>query len=349
MVVSILADMAVLLVALIFFFLTKEDVSPSAIDNSNRKRLYYITIVTIVGLLLLQFSVVVDGARYDYRFLLYVFSIKYIGPRVTLPSIFLISVFRFLWGIEPATFNSFLYGIILIATLSTLYQFLKARFNDFGQLIIMAFYTLFVGATINLIIYGNFFKNQQIYLVLIVSSSIMILVFLWIIDKIRSIREKSEIDYLTGLKNNRRFYLDISKLKNDSTYHLSMLDIDLFKSINDEYGHLAGDEVLKSVSNIFKEYQSDTITFYRTGGEEFSIIVENFSDQQVLDLMNEVLVSVRTLDSALIDKNNQLVVITVSIGISNLINIEEARAAIHRADLNLYKAKEAGRDCVVFN
>lgn len=167
MVVSILADMAVLLVALIFFFLTREDESPNAIDNSNRKRLYYIVIVTIVGLILLQFSVVVDGARYDYRFLLYVFSLKYIGPRVTLPSIFLISIFRFLWGVEPAAINSFFYGMVLIATLPILYQFLKTRLNDFGQLILMAFYTLLVGATMNLVIYGNFFKNQQIYLVLL--------------------------------------------------------------------------------------------------------------------------------------------------------------------------------------
>ncbi|MBS7576611.1 MULTISPECIES: GGDEF domain-containing protein [unclassified Enterococcus] len=349
MIVSILADMAVLLIVLIFFFLTRDEAAVSSIDHSPKRRLNYIVIVIVVGLLLLQFSVVVDGAHYDYRFLLYVFSIKYIGPRVTLPSIFIISIFRFLWSVNQAAINSFIYGMILIATLFFVYRFLEKRINDFGQLIILSLYTLFVGAFINLVVYGNFFKDHQIYLVLIISSSAMIIAFLWIIHQIRSIKEKSEFDYLTGLKNNRRFYLDLSRLKNESTYHLSMIDIDFFKSINDQFGHLTGDEVLKAIAKIFMSYRSDKVRFYRTGGEEFTMIIENYNDEQANELMASVLTSVAAIDYDLIDKNGQPVAITISIGISNLINIEEARSAIHRADLNLYKAKAAGRNRIIFD
>ena len=99
--VSILADLSVLLIAVLFFFLIKSG-ETDYIEDSPRERLQYIFFVVIVGMLLLQFSVVVQGARYDYRFLLYALTIKYIGPKVALPSIAIISMVRFFWGTDIA-------------------------------------------------------------------------------------------------------------------------------------------------------------------------------------------------------------------------------------------------------
>lgn len=343
--VSILADLSVLLIAVLFFFLIKSG-KTDYIEDSPRERLQYIFFVVIVGMLLLQFSVVVQGARYDYRFLLYALTIKYIGPKVTLPSIAIISMVRFFWGTDIAACTSLLYGTILVLTISSVNRVLKKFSNDFVHLLLLVFYTLFVGASINLIVHGNFFKDSQMYLILIISSCMMIGIFLWIIQKIQNIREESELDFLTQLKNSRKFYLDIARLKEEKDYYLCILDIDFFKKINDSFGHQSGDDLLKKISLLFHQQESAKIRFYRIGGEEFACLVEECSCDETYDLMETIRQSVQQINTNLQDEHGETVTVTISIGMTKLANVTAIHQSIHQADEALYLAKNSGRNCV---
>lgn len=347
MIVNIMADLAVLLIAVLFFFLTGEDKYSDFIDTT-KERWKYIVLIVLVGLLLLRFSVVIEGARYDYRFLLYILAIKYIGPKVTLPSIFVISVLRFFWGVDMNAVSSFLYGMVLILTLSFVNKLLTHVAYDFLQLLLATCYTLFVGASLNLILYHDFFKDGQIYIILLVSSGGMVAIFLWIIKQIQRIRQKSEVDYLTELKNSRRFYFDISRLKTSNAYHLCVLDIDFFKIVNDTFGHLSGDMVLKIVADVLCSYQSPKITFYRIGGEEFLCLAEGYSDQEIYTFMEKVREAIAQADSGLTDAKCLPIKITVSIGISQVSDVASVRHSLNHADKALYQAKESGRNCVRF-
>lgn len=94
-------------------------------------------------------------------------------------------------------------------------------------------------------------------------------------------------DSLTGLKNRRAFDSDIEQLSHSTDLGLALIDIDDFKSINDTYGHAAGDVVLKTVSDIGQRLRGlDNITLYRYGGEEIAVLFHDMGLQKAQDYLN---------------------------------------------------------------
>lgn len=164
------------------------------------------------------------------------------------------------------------------------------------------------------------------------------------------LRDLSEHDELTGIDNRRKL---ISELKNrfneyqryEISTSLLMIDIDHFKMINDEFGHLVGDDILIQVAKVSKLQLRDSDHLARFGGEEFAAILPQASLADA-ELVAERL---RTCIPQLVkhpagNKAN----VTVSIGISQLEKDDENEdSIIRRADEALYRAKRAGRDCVV--
>ena len=163
-------------------------------------------------------------------------------------------------------------------------------------------------------------------------------------------RRTSVIDELTGL-HNRRWMRDIldRQMKrsqmNNEPLSLLMLDIDHFKKVNDNFGHLAGDQVIRAVAQKMMINVRPTDLLVRFGGEEFIIVLP------MTDLAGARIVAERICRSVrqaqIVDGvGNRLPPVTISIGIAQMTEDESQDSLIERADQVMYKAKNNGRDRV---
>ena len=153
-------------------------------------------------------------------------------------------------------------------------------------------------------------------------------------------------DSLTGVANRTAFFEKANKeLKRSRrlSYDLGliMLDLDHFKSVNDNYGHDAGDEVLKLVTHSMSKCLREEDTLGRLGGEEFAIIVPGADKQGMHKLARRLHESLKLQDFSFLEKNKK---ITVSIGYTKVNTNEPFKSALKRADEHLYSAKESGRN-----
>lgn len=155
-------------------------------------------------------------------------------------------------------------------------------------------------------------------------------------------------DPLTEILNRRAFFeiseqiLKIS-LRNKKNFSIILLDIDFFKKVNDVYGHLVGDDILKYlVSNVTKEIRESDV-FARYGGEEFIIMLPDTDEAGAINLAEKMRESIE-LNPFTCEKLS--IEVTVSIGVAELKDEKLLRDIIHRADEALYTAKENGRNRV---
>ena len=154
-------------------------------------------------------------------------------------------------------------------------------------------------------------------------------------------------DPLTKLINKSRFFEVIEeKLKDPNVNHyLAMIDMDYFKRINDTYGHVAGDQVLIKVAEIFKQYESDHVKIGRYGGEEFILYQGHTSFEQAVQTLETIRKEIRA--TLFVINQGVSTHVTVSIGLAKIENGTLLQEAVKQADKNLYRAKENGRDQVV--
>ncbi len=165
----------------------------------------------------------------------------------------------------------------------------------------------------------------------------------------------SMIDTLTGLYNRRYFYAQAAQSiagtkRYGGTFYLLLLDLDFFKSVNDRYGHQAGDEVLVSVARTLKAEMRDSDVVARFGGEEFVLLVSNTDCMNGMMFAERIRAAIATLQWQF---DEQVVSITSSIGMYYISQEviqekgEDIDAFIHCADLAMYQAKLKGRNQVV--
>jgi diguanylate cyclase (GGDEF)-like protein len=163
------------------------------------------------------------------------------------------------------------------------------------------------------------------------------------------VEQLAQTDELTGLLN-RRY---IIRALNDATTRarrsaepcsVAIIDLDFFKRINDRFGHPTGDEVLRSFAIAVSANVRSIDQVGRYGGEEFLLVLPRASEQQASDAVNRLREIVAELDWTAISDSLSL---TISAGVAQ-IRIDEAPDDIlARADAALYRAKDAGRNCVV--
>lgn len=125
---------------------------------------------------------------------------------------------------------------------------------------------------------------------------------------------------------------------------LIMVDVDRFKQINDEHGHLTGDEVLRQVARCIAECIRRSDVLFRFGGEEFAIVLASTELYGATLLAQRVRTAVERMR---VRHGEAEVPITVSVGVSQLEDGDEAVELIAKADCALYRAKAQGRNCVV--
>jgi diguanylate cyclase (GGDEF)-like protein len=172
------------------------------------------------------------------------------------------------------------------------------------------------------------------------------------LDYVHEIQEAAIRDYLTGLYNRRYFFragkqfIDAAQRENQSVA-CAMLDIDCFKKVNDTYGHHAGDLVLQEVSKIMTQQLCDSCLLARMGGEEFCILFP-VEDKQVGEQFFTSLCE--TIASTTIDIGGEHKPLCVTVSIGVVIAVSGVLDELVRdADLNLYEAKEQGRNRVIFS
>lgn len=161
-------------------------------------------------------------------------------------------------------------------------------------------------------------------------------------------RQKALIDPLTGLPNRaaweERLGHEMAVLqKNKTNLLVCILDLDHFKRINDGYGHLAGDRVLKIVAKVVKKQLRPTDFIARFGGEEFVILLPATQVTAGLALLEKLRTAV---EECPFHFKSEPVTITVSTGVTALRPGERSDVALKRADQALYRAKENGRNRV---
>lgn len=154
-------------------------------------------------------------------------------------------------------------------------------------------------------------------------------------------------DSLTNISNRRYFTSRISNIsKKKFPISLMIVDIDNFKMINDIYGHLAGDEVLKEIADIFRNNIRDNDIVSRWGGEEFTILLQNTYDEYAYEFADQIR---RTIEERDFNIGSTAVSITVSIGIIISTLPIESNEFLKLADIALQKAKETKNTVISYN
>jgi len=164
---------------------------------------------------------------------------------------------------------------------------------------------------------------------------------------------KSKIDPLSELLNRQTFDKKIQEIisgngflsprtpiPKNNIWHLAMIDIDFFKKVNDEFGHVIGDEVIILMARLIKsEFRAEDYVF-RYGGEEFSVLfkcIETDGAHQALERLRK---KIGQFEFPQVGK------LTVSIGFTSLLNYEMVPALVQKADVALYHSKNTGRNKV---
>ncbi len=158
--------------------------------------------------------------------------------------------------------------------------------------------------------------------------------------------EKSRIDGLTGLYLKRYF---IEKLNSEyervkrygTNFYLIMLDIDYFKKVNDTYGHLVGDKVLKEIAHIISNSVRPGDIVGRYGGEEFIVLLPSISKEAVTDIAEKIRT---TVEKTTFKENNIEFGTTISIGICEYMPNTKPTKLIDNVDKALYESKKCGRN-----
>lgn len=190
------------------------------------------------------------------------------------------------------------------------------------------------------------------YLIAMISVSIWFSLFIWL-DSTKSVIELQQknnelselalVDKLTNLSNRHFFdreieFLVATSIRNKSKISMFIVDLDRFKLVNDTYGHIVGDVVLKQTAQILKNSVRTTDRVYRWGGEEFIIITPETNNFEASIIAEKICQNFRETEFDII-KN-----ITVSLGCATFNQNESIKDWLTRVDLSLYQAKQTGRN-----
>lgn len=186
---------------------------------------------------------------------------------------------------------------------------------------------------------GEFIANTEI--IPVKDEAGMIIEYMAIRNDITD-KELSGLDPLTGLFNRRKLdHLMEKQIGSDDTLSLMLVDLDHFKSINDTFGHQAGDRVLKRFAKLLCEHVRDRDICARWGGEEFVVLLPGTP----LDTAHAVAEQIRkaTESSSMLDNHP----VHCTIGLTEISKEDTVKSLFQRADSFLYRGKQAGRNRIV--
>jgi len=164
--------------------------------------------------------------------------------------------------------------------------------------------------------------------------------------EINSFKHISNIDPLTGLNNRRyaeAFFEKIGSDEQRSPFFFCLMDIDNFKSVNDTYGHDAGDVVLKCIAEILRKNARQTDLVCRWGGEEFLVGLSKCNPEKGLDILEKIR---KIVENEIIVTDAGDIKVTITGGASALIG-NDMKAVLADCDKKLYDGKRSGKNKIV--
>lgn len=167
-------------------------------------------------------------------------------------------------------------------------------------------------------------------------------------EQLTQFQQDALFDGLSSLLNRRAFDRDLSAYcLGDTPFSLVILDIDHFKNYNDQFGHLFGDSVIKSLAKRLQSSCRDGISAYRFGGEEFAFIVPNKNLRLAIRFAESVRTALEKLTIRDRRSGKQVDSITASFGVAEFKAGEQGKDIVDKADIQLYEAKRLGRNRVM--
>ncbi|WP_076689964.1 GGDEF domain-containing protein GdpS [Staphylococcus haemolyticus] len=255
--------------------------------------------------------------------------------------------------------NSLLYGVVLIVIgiiVSMVGPFLKQ--NDIVALVVLNLISVII--LLILSIFSPLYNLTEIAFLVPISfvltiASAITFVDMWhFFSLVTRYENEDKFDYLTGLGNVKEFdrHLNhVSQIAEDKNESLALLliDIDGFKDVNDTYSHKSGDAVLKQMSQLLKNYVPKQFQIFRNGGEEFSVVIRNYSLDQSVKSAENIRTGVEKSSFHL--PNKEVIKLSVSIGVGYLSQDDHKsqRKVFKDADDMVHVAKNEGRNQVMFN
>jgi len=172
------------------------------------------------------------------------------------------------------------------------------------------------------------------------------------LENIQYITNHANRDFLTGLYNRRYFFKNMNEYMEDiklsgERFAIAMLDIDFFQKINDTYGHDVGKRVIVAISEVLRSNTNYRDIVAKFGGEEFCIVLKNINQYSVPEILEKLRQEVKDFVFILNDENK--IKFTISIGASYHDDSDTLEETINQADMNLFSAKQSGRDQVNFS
>ena len=166
--------------------------------------------------------------------------------------------------------------------------------------------------------------------------------------RVHNLEKTVVYDPLTQIGNRKHIEVKINSALQEYQqmrypFGVLFVDIDHFKSINDTYGHLTGDKVLRAVANTLRHNLRETDTCGRWGGEEFLALVFNI-DEEALEGIAEMLRSL--VEQTIVMHETKQLNVTISIGATLVRNRDTLESLIDRADILMYQSKSKGRNCI---
>jgi len=165
----------------------------------------------------------------------------------------------------------------------------------------------------------------------------------------RRLEDMAINDKLTNVSNRHMFDAVFDQVERTSKRQnhpvaLVMMDIDHFKTINDTYGHWAGDKVIVTIASILKDRLRDSDSIFRWGGEEFLILLPDCSLERAVTVAEDLR---RAIAASTVRADSENIAVTASFGVAEQGVNEDSQQVMKRVDHALYAAKDAGRNTVV--
>jgi diguanylate cyclase len=172
-------------------------------------------------------------------------------------------------------------------------------------------------------------------------------------ERLGNLQSEALSDPLTGLHNRRGFERTLAELYGEGSDGLSsaallLADIDHFKKVNDSYGHLVGDQVIRACGQVLKGAVKGRDIVARFGGEEFVVLLPDTPGHGALALAEQIRGAFGKLRIRRSGSDELIAQVSISIGVATPLPGESVEQAIDRADKALYRAKSEGRNCVRF-
>lgn len=312
----------------------------------------------LMGVALMRFSIEFSGETIaDFRYLPIILMVLFVGRRQALISTILIAAGRFVYSVDTMAYIALAAIAVLYIGLVSIDEFMKhyTRLAVKSSVMILFATSLYTAVFLYRVQWLTlYYPLYAVYWIVSLSGGLFAVFFMNYIRATEYLLRKYEIeatvDYLTGLKNVRTFNRTFSQLKKEAQHDgkeisLVMIDIDRFKSINDRYGHAAGDFILMELAGLLQSAFGKEAHVFRKGGEEFAILLADKTLEETRVLTEACRAKVEQHAFGINDQTEIYTSISAGIG-QYPFAVAELDQLIHFADGKLYRAKQKGRNVV---